>query len=48
MISDGGTYICLVVLSRGKQHQVPEGLGPILIIYQEKFHLLNQVIKFPS
>ncbi len=29
------------------QRQIPEGLGPILRIYDERFHLPNRVIKFP-
>ncbi len=27
--------------------RIPEGLGPILRIYDERFHLPNRVIKFP-
>ena len=31
----------------GPQHQIPEGLGPILRIYDERIHLPKCVINFP-
>ncbi len=40
--------LSMLYIGIGPQHQIPEGLGPILRIYDERFHLPNRVIKFPN